>query len=52
MYLGKTHKDFKYAELLDNNPPKDLADHKESDVSINVQPEEVMQGHQNIEVSG
>ena len=38
--------------LSDNNPTKDLVVHKGSDVSINVQPEEVMQGLQIIEIYG
>jgi hypothetical protein len=40
-------------ERSDNNPPKDPADRKESDVSIDVQPEEeIMQRHRIIEISG
>ena len=39
-------------ERLDNNPPKGLADHKGSDVSIGTQSEEErMQRHRIIETS-
>ena len=38
--------------LLDNNATKDLVVHKGSDVSIIVQPEEVMQEHHIIEIYG
>ena len=39
-------------ERSDNNPPKDMADHKEFDVSNNAQPEEeIVQRHRIIEAA-
>ena len=50
---GRTQGFENMQERLDNNPPNDLADRQESDVSIYVQPEEeIMQRHRIIEISG
>jgi hypothetical protein len=49
-YRGRTPGFEIMQERSDNNPPKDLADHKGSDVSNNTQPEvERMQRHRIIE---
>ena len=41
-----------YARPVNNNPPKDLVDRKESDMSIGTQPEEeIMKMHRMIKAS-
>src|SRR4051812_26390200 len=43
-YQGKNSRVLKYARPVNNNPPKDPVDRKESDMSIDTQPgEEFMQ---------
>ena len=50
---GRTQGFENMQERSDNNPPKDLADRKETDLSIYVQPEEeIMPRHRIIEKSG
>jgi len=50
---GRTQGFENMQEWSDNNPPKDLADRKETDLSIYVQPEEeIMPRHRIIEKSG
>ena len=50
---GRTQGFENMQEWSDNNPPKDVADRKETDLSIYVQPEEeIMPRHRIIEKSG
>ena len=37
--MGRTQGFFEYAKPVNNNPPKDPVDRKESDMSIGTQPE-------------